>query len=424
MKVVLITDAYPPEIRSASALMFDLATGLRDWGHEVTVLTCYPKYNLTAEDRSACTNGKWKHDAVEDGIRVIRVDAKGVHNTGPIRRGMAFLMLPFLFRRAGAILDQVDAIVHYSPPLTLGVAAVWLKKRFRATYIMNVQDMFPQNAVDLGVLRNKGAITFFRAIEDYCYRNADFITCHSEGNAALLTKKLGDGKKVCVVHNWVDPREYDVAVGHSFRERLGLDGKFVVFFGGVMGFAQDLGTVVECARFLRDQPDIYFLLAGDGVEKRNLLRQAQGLNNVRFQPFVSRKEYPYWVKGCDAGLVTLRPTMKTPVLPSKVLGFMAAKKPWIASVNHESDVRVIAEEASCGLICNPGDPMDMARAVLQLYASPEKRQLLGENGRNHCRREFCKSKALAAYHRLVLQSNQRRRARRLCVRPSRRRVIA
>jgi glycosyltransferase involved in cell wall biosynthesis len=237
--------------------MFDMATGLRDRGHQVAVLTCYPRYNLTKEDRAFQRPAKWKNESIEKGIEVVRVDAKGVHNTGPFLRGVAFLMLPLLFRRAGAALDRVDAIIHYSPPLTLGVSAVWLKKRFEAVYIMNVQDIFPQNAIDLGVLRNKGAIAFFHVVEDYCYRNADCITCHSQGNAVFLTNKPGNGGKVRVVYNWVDPGEYRVQCDGSVRERLGLDGRFIVFFGGVMGFAQDLRTVVECARLLRNRREIW-----------------------------------------------------------------------------------------------------------------------------------------------------------------------
>src|SRR3990172_8418188 len=123
MNVLIITDAYPPEIRSAAVLMSELATGLRDLGHAVSVLTCYPQYNLTAEDRDRFADQRANFDVLEEGVRVIRVPAKDIHNCGPIRRGISFVKLPLIISRAAKVLKNIEAIIHYSPPLTLRVAA-------------------------------------------------------------------------------------------------------------------------------------------------------------------------------------------------------------------------------------------------------------------------------------------------------------
>ena len=401
MNVLVITDAYPPEIRSAAVLMSELATGLRDLGHSVSVLTCYPEYNLTPQARQRFADRAANFDLTEDGVRVIRVPAKDIHNCGPIRRGISFVKLPWIMTRAAKVLKNIDAIIHYSPPLTLGVAAVWLKKRFNCPYIMNVQDLFPQNAIDLGVLRNKPAIALFRYVESYCYRNADWITCHSQGNAQHLHQQISNGQMISVIHNWVEPADYQIPPSPVPRQELGLSNKFVLFFAGVMGFAQDLGTVIECARCLRDYPDIAFLLVGDGVEKNKLTAQADGLHNVRFHPFISTDDYPSWLAAADIGLVTLQKTMKTPVVPSKILGYMAAGKPWIASVNPESDANLIARQGQCGLLCKPGDPADMANVVLELYCDRALLSQLGQNGRRYCRRHFSKSRCLDQYQSIL-----------------------
>lgn len=413
MNVLLISDAYPPEIRSASVLMSELATGLRDRGHNVSVLTCYPQYNLSPVDRERFADRKANFDVIEDGVRVLRAPVNDIHNCGPIRRGISFLKLPVIINRASRGLTDIQAIIHYSPPLTLGLAAARIKKRFNASYIMNVQDLFPQNAIDLGVLRNKPAIRFFRYVESYCYRHADLITCHSTGNAEYLKRHLPDGKEIEVVHNWVEPSDYAIAASPVPRKKMNLGGKFVVFFAGVMGYAQDLGTVVQAARRLQEHDDIAFLLVGDGVEKDKLLAQAKGLDNIHFHPFISTKEYPAWLGSTDVGLVTLRPSMKTPVVPSKILGYMAAGKPWIASVNAESDANSIAREGNCGLLCKPGDPEDMAQAVLLLARDRELAGKLGSNGRKYCCEHFSKSRCLDEYQRILSglpQSSSRRAA--------------
>jgi len=401
VNVLIITDAYPPEIRSAAVLMSELATGLRDLGHNITVLTCYPQYNLTPQARDRFADREANFDLTEDSVRVIRVPAKDIHNCGPIRRGISFVKLPWIMTRAAKVIKNIDAIIHYSPPLTLGVAAVWLKKRFNCPYIMNVQDLFPQNAIDLGVLRNKPAIALFRYVESYCYRHADWITCHSPGNAQHLHRQISNGQQISVVHNWVQLSDYQVSPSPVPRQKIGLENKFVLFFAGVMGFAQDLGTVIECARCLQHHPDIAFLLVGDGVQKPRLTAQAQGLHNVYFHPFISAADYPSWLASADVGLVTLAKTMKTPVVPSKILGYMAAGKPWIASVNPQSDANAIADQGNCGLLCKPSDPTDMADVVLKLYHDRALLDQLGQNGQGYCQQHFTKSRCLDQYHSIL-----------------------
>ena len=417
MHTLLITDSYPPEIRSASRLMHDLAMGLRDRGHCVSVLTCYPQYNLTEEARERFADRAAKRDAYEDGVRVIRVEADNVHNCGPLRRALGHLALPVRFARAAHRLADIDAIVHYSPPLTLGLAAVWLKRRYGAAYVMNVQDLFPQNAIDLGVLKNPAAVALFRLIERCCYRNADLVTCHSSGNRDILKRLVGAETPVSVVPNWVNLADYDEAAESSLIEEIGLQAEFVLMFGGVMGYAQDLDTVIECARMLTDHGEIAFLLVGDGVEKERLERKAQGLGNVRFHPFVSPDEYVGLLREVDAGLVTLRGSMRTPVVPSKVLDFMAAGKPWIGSLPPTGDAWRVGERSGSALLCPPGEVTEMARAVLRLYRDREERHSMGRRGREYCERHFARGVCVDRYH-AILSKLRRKAAARWTRRPS------
>ncbi|NOZ00568.1 MAG: glycosyltransferase family 4 protein, partial [Deltaproteobacteria bacterium] len=404
--------AYPPEIRSSSTLMKELAVGLVDRGYEVSVLATYPSYNLTDEDRDRFARKASNLVMQEHGVRVIRVPTPALHNIGSIRKGLAQVILPLILAMAGACLKRVDAIIVYSPPITLGLAAAALKARFGARVVFNAQDLFPQNAVDLGVLRNPALIRMFEEIEAASFRGADVVTCHSEGNIdwlrrhPALRKRPGD---VRLVHNWVDIDGYrNSAADRSVRRRLGLEGKFVFFFGGVMGFAQELDTVIDAARRLEDDADIAFLLVGDGVEKAGLERRARGLENVVFHPFIPPDQYVTWLKAMDVGLVTLRAEMKTPVVPSKILGFMAAGVPYLALLNRESDARAITRDGGCGVIVDPGDVEAVVRACRRLASDRAGARRMGARGLDYCRRNFSKDGCIDKYDR-ILQSFSRKR---------------
>ena len=208
MNILLITDAYPPEVRSASQLMQELAEGLNEKGHKVFVITCYPKYNLTDEQRKRSYQIVTKENTIE----VIRVKTLPHHNVNFIIRGISQLLLPFLlyYYVKKYIKSKIDIVIVYSPPLTLSKIGIQVKKRYNAKYILNVQDIFPQNAIDLGILNNKILITFFERLERTAYREAEKIIVHSRGNKLFIEENKDIPKnKIHVINNWIDLSNYD-----------------------------------------------------------------------------------------------------------------------------------------------------------------------------------------------------------------------
>ena len=369
--------------------MYELGKELAAKGHRITVLTTFPQYNLTEASKKDIKS--YPVVANEDGIHVIRLKTLPIHNVNHIARGIGQLLLPFLFFRGTRLVGSQDVSVVYSPPLTLGLAAYLIKKRKWTPFIFNVQDLFPQNAIDLGALKQPSLIKFFEWMEKFIYQKANHITVHSAGNRDYVQSMGINPNKVSVIHNWVDLDEYKIdGIPNPLREKDEFKGKLIIFFGGVMGYAQDLETVVECANILKDHKQIIFLLLGDGAEKKTLLRKSQslGLNNIEFLPFVSKEEYPFWVHVADVGLVTLKRSMKTPVVPSKILGYMAAGKPILASLNPESDGIRILEEAHCGINVLAGNPSAMADAVLKFSADREETRAMGQNGRLYAEKYF------------------------------------
>ena len=409
MRILILTAAYPPEIRSASHLMAELAQGLAERKHEVAVVTPAPAYNLA--DGAPRSKRRLIMVSVESKVKVARVWTARFQMVGPVARGLAQLTLPFAVAAGGMWTGAADVILVYSPPLTMAVGALFLGRLKGAPYVLNVQDLFPQNAIDLGVLRGRLPIGFYRSMESRVYKRAAAITVHSEGNCRVVRAGVANPSRVTVVRNWVDLESYRTAGnGASFRSRHELEGVFLVLFAGVMGYAQDLDTVLEAARRLKSNREIVFLLVGDGVEKAALMRKAQaaGIGNVRFMNWVSQEAYPELVAAVDVGLVTLRKSMKTPVVPSKLLGYMAAGKPVVSSLNSESDAIPIIDESGCGFNVDVESPDAMAEAIEKLWKSPESARGMGERGRAYALAHFSRTRAVDDYEWILRNcANQR-----------------
>ena len=382
MRILLVTAYFPPDVGSASHLYYELGTALRDLGHEVTVLTSLPGYHASADLRRY-RRKLWVREET-DGLRILRVASPRLPRRMVAGRAVWQFGLTFGLLAAGLLLSKHDVALVYSPPLPLGLAA-WTISRIRGTpFVLNVQDLFPQSVVDLGLLKNRSLIRFFERLERFLYARADRVTVHSGSNADHLTAKGAPPDRVSVVPNWVDTTSiYPEGAGDGFRQRHGLGDYFVVSFAGVLGHSQDLDVVLGAAGLLKELPDIQWVIVGDGVQKDRLQLAAKemGLDNVRFLPMLSREEYPEVLYASDTCLATLRADVRTPVVPSKILSVMAAGKPVVAAMNPDGDAPKLIVEAQCGYAVAPEDPEALAGAIRKLYIEPGLRSRLGSNGR-------------------------------------------
>ena len=395
MNILLVTDAYPPEIRSSSHLMLELAEEMRARGHRMTVLTSWPRYNLSSPDAA---DGLGEKESA-DGITVIRVHTLPHHKVNFVVRGIAQLVMPRQFLRAlkRHSSETFDAVIVYSPPLPLAMVGRVLRKR-GATFVLNIQDLFPQNAIDLGVLSNPLLIAMFRAIERRAYKSADKILVHSESNLSFLKRANPRvAEKLGVLHNWVDAKEYRLPASTRFRERYGLENKFIIGFAGVLGPSQQLDLIVRATARLTALEDLAFLFVGDGGELENLksLAAETGATNTHFHPFIPREDYPELLKNFDAGLVCLSPRNHTPVVPGKLLTYMAAALPVLAVLNRESDGNQIVRDADCGLAVPSDDEEAVASAIKELYESRDKLAAWGANGQAYADTHFDKAAVIA-----------------------------
>ena len=404
MNILMLTTVFPPEVRSAALLMGELAESLAHRGHRVTVITSAAEGAV--RPRKTSLLGIFVEDRC--GVRVIRIPNFAIHRTHApaFLRGLGQILNAFAFLLAALCVKDVQVTLAYSPPLALGIVGALLHRLKRIPHVLNVQDLVPQYAIDLGILKNRSLIRLLKEIERTVYRNVQLITVHSRGNAEYMAREGVASQKVAVVPNWVDTRLIRPASRETaYRQKAGLQGKFVVLFAGMLGFAQDVDTIVEAGTFLRSHRDILLLIVGDGVEKERLKEKARclGLENVRFMPVVSNREYPEVVASADLCLATLQKSLLCPVVPSKLLGYMAAGKPIVASFPEGGDAPRVIREAGCGICVPPGDPARLAQAIAEAVANPAECRAWGERGRQFVETHHDRSGVVAQYESLFEQ---------------------
>lgn len=382
MNVLLLTTTFPPEIRSAALLMQELAESLAQRGHRVTVIT-----GKVEEGAKGSKSGVLATVLEERaGVRVVRVPNFAIHKTHApaVVRGLGQLLNALAYFWAALSVKDVDVSLAYSPPLALGIVGALLHRLKGVPHVLNVQDLVPQYAIDLGILKNKALIQILKWIEKAVYARVQLISVHSRGNAEYMAREGVPPHKIAVVPNWVDTRLIHPSPRDTaYRQKAGLEGKFIALFAGMLGFAQDVDTIVEAGAYLKEHPEIVLLIVGDGVEKQRLEEKAKslGLDNVRFMPFVNSREYPEVVASADLCLATLQKSLLCPVVPSKLLGYMAAGRAIVASFPENGDAPRVVREAGAGVCVPPGEPKELAKAILEAYQNPDKCRAWGEQGR-------------------------------------------
>lgn len=406
MRILLLTNYFPPEIGAAPHLFFDLGKYLVKKGYNIQVLTGFPFYNLKKVPEKY--KGKFYMREEMEGMKVIRIG--GTHlpfsRRIAILRGIEHFWLSFVFFFGAFFIERPDLVLFYSPPLTLGITAWFLGKIKKAPFIINVQDLFPQNAINLGILKNKVLINLFLKIEKFVYEKASFITVHSPKNKEYIERGGIGSEKIKIIPNWVDTEIIKIGERmNEFRKEYKLGDKFVISFAGVLGFSQDLDVVLKASTLLKKNRDILFLIVGEGPEKERLTAKARKMRveSVKFLPMQPRKKYSLILQASDICLVTLKKEVKTPVVPSKILSIMAAGKPIIASLPLEGDAAKVIKETESGIVVEPENPKQFSKAVLELHQSDKKREKLGKKGRNYAIENFSPSACIGRYEKLFLR---------------------
>jgi len=403
LRILLLTLYFAPDIAANAVIMTELAEELSAMGHQVTVVTTFPHYAKNVIDRDY----RWRLFQRDNhsSIKVIRTYLY----TSPRKRNflgriLSYISFNLLSTLVALLSGKHDIILAPSPPLTIGLSAYIISRVKRIPYVYSVQDIYPDVAIKLGILKNPFGKALFQRLERFVYTHARHITVLSEGFQTNLLRKGIPPQKLSVIPNFVD---VDFIRPHhrnnTIRQRFGLDGRFVVLFAGNLGHSQGLEHVLMCAALLRDRDHIVFIIVGNGSRKHQLEKQAlrMGLDNVRFFPFQRRQEVPDIYSAADVALVTLRKGIAFESFPSKTYSIMASARPILAAVDPGSDVWNLVEQTRCGLCVEPENPQALAEAVLILYEDTTLRGTLARNGRKYVVRYHNRQVVAGEYYELL-----------------------
>ena len=345
MKLVLIADTFPPLRTSGAVQLRDLSREIVRQGHELTVLL--PDSDL---------NAGWALDEY-DAAQVLRLRAPKTKDAGYVRRTLAEWLMPHAMRRnlrKSPLADQQwDGVVWYSPSIFHGPLVRTLKRKSRCRGYLIIRDIFPEWAVDLGLMRPGLVYRFFKRIAQKQYEAADIIGVQTPGNLNYFAawEAARNGRSVEVLQNWLDAPA-------SARSRIRIDetslsGRKIFVYAGNMGVAQGMDILLDLAARMRSRSDIGFLFVGRGSDADRLkeIAVARKLDNVLFLDEIDPDEIPDLYAQCFAGLVALDPRHKSHNIPGKFLTYMQNGLPVLANVNPGNDLADLIRRENVGEVC-------------------------------------------------------------------------
>lgn len=407
-RVLVLTLVAPPDGVSTAVIVGELAADLKRAGHDVTVMTTVPHYNrdLQAEGRQPLRRmwGGLLARSECAGVPVIHVIMPR-KNASPGLRVLAWAQFHVLSLVASlALVRNVDVIVAPSPPLTIGLCAWLLGLAYRAPFIYNVQELYPDIAIRLGAIRSPWLIRALFSLERFVYARARVITPIAPRMRQRILEKDVPADKVRLIPNFVDVDDMrPLPRDNAFSRAHGLDRAFVVTYAGNMGPAQNLETVLQAAALLRDEAGLTFLFVGEGGQRSQLEDQARqlGLAHVRFLAHQDYAVVPEIYAASDLCLVTLAARTGIDAVPSKVYRIMACARPVLVSADVDSDLAVLVSGTGSGLVVPPESPGAMADAIRRAMREPLAGTAMGLAGRAHVLEHYGRRSVSTRYDALV-----------------------
>ncbi len=399
MKILILTQYYLPETGAPQNRLSSLAFHLKKMGNEVEILTAmpnYPKYTIYGAYK-----GKWYCKEEIDGITVHRSSIWVSQKKGLLPR----LLYYFSFTGSSLFsarfrLSRPDVLLCESPPLFLGISAVWLKKRWKSKLVFNVSDLWPESVEKLGFISNKWVLGRSYQLAHWIYDHADLISGQTKGIIETISQ-IRPAKKCFWFPNGIDMERFPVNNTGAADTKTG----FTLLYAGIIGHAQGLEVILQAAALLRDRKDIVFYLIGDGPVKQDLikLRQQLSLENVQFVDNQPSAKIAEWLHRCDAYIVPLKKLdLFKGAIPSKLFEPLAIGKPILLGVDGEAK-ELFIDDAGGGLHFEPENARELADNILKLYSDPALSSRLGMQGKDYVSKYFVRGDIAARLYEHLKQ---------------------
>ena len=390
MKLLILTQYFPPEVGAPQNRLFELAVRLKKLGVDVSVLTAMPNYpQMKIYDGY---EGKDYSYAEIEGIPVHRSSIYLPKNKSIIQRLLNYFSFVYSSAKVGKTkIGDVDVIMCESPPLFLGYSALYLKRKKKAKLIFNVSDLWPESAEKLGVVTNKWMLKLAYRLEKKLYHKSILVTGQTQGICKNINQRFPNVKTFWLP-NGVDVSYYNPStVSGNWRIANGFNQDDILFlYAGIIGIAQGLEIILTAAEFLISNPSIKFIFVGSGPEKEKLIsiKSDKKLSNVYFFDAVSKLHMPQIVQASDVSIIPLRKLdLFLGAIPSKIFENLAMEKPVILAVDGEAR-ELFVTQGKCALFSEPENAEDLIRNILLLANDKHLRNQLGEKGRIYVEQNF------------------------------------
>lgn len=386
--ILILTQYYPPETGAPQNRLSSLAWHLKNFGMDVSVLTAMPNYPAMKVKEGY--EGRWYHKETIDGITVHRSWIFVKKTNRVVLRLLNYFSFVFTSLFIAIFkLKRYDIIICESPPLFLGISALWVKFFKRSKLVFNVSDLWPESAEKLGIVSNGFFLNIAYKLEARLYKSAALVSGQTQGIVASISTRFPN-VKTHWLPNGIDTAKLNSQVNNNWRKENGVEeSDFMVLYAGILGHAQALEVILKAASLLNDNT-IKFILAGDGPQREYLenLKNELGLNNVFFLGNILTEKMPDLINACDTAVIPLKniPLFKG-AIPSKIFENLAFSKPILLGVDGEAK-KLFIDQGNCGLFFTPDNEHELAQSILNLKNDVALRTALGNNGKTYVHENF------------------------------------
>jgi len=403
MNVLLIHQAFVSPGEAGGTRHFEFARYCVEHNESFTVIASEISY-LSGKRFEGDSSGE-----TPGGVHILRAKVySGLHRSF-LRRVLSFVTFMVSAFWLGLRAETPDLVMGTSPPMFQALSAWLLAVVRRRPFLLEIRDLWPEFAIDMGVLRNSLLISASRMAERFLYNRADHILVNSPAYREYLLEKGISATRITLIPNGVDVSVFENrSPTMDIRSEYGLESKFLVTYAGALGIANDIQLILRAALALKQYDDVHFLLVGDGMERANLDRfcQEKGLTNVTFAGARPKSTIPGILASSDACVASLQNIpMFRMTYPNKVFDYMAAAKPTILAI--DGVIRDVIEQAGGGIYVPPGDDDALSSAVIRLRKNPNEGQQMGQRAFEYVKTHFNRSDHALAFlelaRRLVIQ---------------------
>ena len=395
---------YYPDKTGTAPLVTQLCQDLVLSGADVTVIASLPHYGRQDVHPDYRHYQGVFHRSNESGVNLIRTPVFLPRNQGLLQRAFNYLSYNLSSLIVGFQVEKPDVILAVNPPITTTFTA-WIISLLRgAPLVVGIQDVWPECVIRVGKLTNPLLIILSEFLEKVQYRIAHKVIVLSAGMRQNLAEKSVPEEKIEVIANWADTGVVQPGQKENeFFRKHDLAGKFVILFSGNHGYISALENILYAAELLSNDPEILFILAGEGSVKSDLIKLAKdlGLKNLLFLPTQSEQDWLEMLAACDLALVPLRADLAGLNVPSKTYTLMAAARPILASVPAESEIAHLIVESGAGMLSKPEDPADLAAKITSLKNDPGSLEEFGQKGREYLLANYNRQKQTEHYYQVL-----------------------